>query len=121
MKHWAARLIGKPYLHGADGPDAFDCWGLVRHVTKHHFGVDMPAIEVGETINERAIRNATKGWQQVSDRAEGNIVLMRSAIKLHCGIIVAGGVLHAVSGARVVHEKFDDATSGMSVTIWGRK
>lgn len=38
---YAKQFLGRPYIHGADGPDAFDCTGLTCYVYKH-FGVTLP-------------------------------------------------------------------------------
>jgi cell wall-associated NlpC family hydrolase len=37
----AASLIGRPYVWGAEGPNAFDCSGLTQYVFSE-FGVELP-------------------------------------------------------------------------------
>lgn len=37
-----APYIGKPWARGADGPDAFDCWGLVTAAARDVFGLHFP-------------------------------------------------------------------------------
>jgi cell wall-associated NlpC family hydrolase len=37
----AARLIGRPYVWGAEGPDSFDCSGLTQYVYQQ-VGIDLP-------------------------------------------------------------------------------
>lgn len=37
-------LIGRPYRIGATGPDAFDCYGLARHLQHHLFSYDLPEL-----------------------------------------------------------------------------
>lgn len=100
--HWATDLIGKPYCAGAQGPDEFDCWGLVRHVFEKVHGIAMPLIEVGDepTVeNASAIRHAAavSGWKPSGDTlpAEHDIVLMSSLAGRHVGVIVSanGGLL----------------------------
>ena len=44
--HWAEDLIGCPWVAGGRGPDAFDCWGLVRWCWGRHFGIEVPEIPV---------------------------------------------------------------------------
>ena len=39
--HRVADLIGAPFRDGGRGPDAYDCWGLVREVYKR-YGVELP-------------------------------------------------------------------------------
>ena len=38
--HWTAEYLGKPWRNGAAGPDAFDCYGLVRAVYRDRYGVE---------------------------------------------------------------------------------
>ena len=54
---FAASLIGRPYVWGAEGPHSFDCSGLTQYVYQK-FGVDLPrrAIsqsKVGDAIGQR--------------------------------------------------------------------
>src|SRR5262245_25811645 len=56
----AARLIGRPYVWGAEGPDSFDCSGLTQYVYQKA-GIDLPrrAIsqsKVGDLIRKRLQR-----------------------------------------------------------------
>jgi hypothetical protein len=56
----AARLIGRPYVWGAEGPGSFDCSGLTQYVYQE-LGVDLPrrAIsqsKVGDLIKKRLQR-----------------------------------------------------------------
>lgn len=39
--HRVTDLIGAPFRDGGRGPDAYDCWGLVREVYKR-YGVELP-------------------------------------------------------------------------------
>lgn len=94
-KHWAARYIGLPWALGALGPNAFDCWGLVRHVELQHFGRALPPLGAGMNI-------VTQGWESPAAGvyAAGDIVEMRSARGPHVGIWIEAdrraGVLHSV-------------------------
>ena len=38
---YAEGFIGKPYVFGVEGPDAFDCSGLTKYVYKR-FNIDLP-------------------------------------------------------------------------------
>lgn len=96
--HWATDLIGRPYRRGAHGPDAFDCWGLVRHVFAQIHGIEMPVIEVGQLDdatpdNVAAIKRAAavSGWKPSDDAQprENDIVLMNGIDGRHVGVIVA--------------------------------
>lgn len=108
-----ARLIGLPWVAGARGPDAYDCWGLFLAVQRQHFGRDLPEIPV-DALNLRAVLDAftahpeRQRWQPVSAAEEGDAVLMRQArYPVHIGVwldIDGGGVLHAVRHAGVVFQ-----------------
>lgn len=37
-------IIGRPFQLRADGPAAFDCWGVVRHLTRAILGHELPSI-----------------------------------------------------------------------------
>lgn len=129
MTHWAAGYPGLPYRAGADGPDAFDCWGLVRHVFRHRFGIEFPPVIVGDdgADNVKAIKQSARvsGMRPLpagTPPAEGDIVIMRSRVRLHCGVALelAGRVcvLHAAHECGVVRQNWRDATEGMTVDLW---
>lgn len=126
-KHWAANLIGTPWRSGARGPDAFDCWNLVRHIFWIRHGVEMPEVQIGSDANLAPLFEAARasGWRLVENAAPqaDDIVLMRGHTGRHCGYLVEAdgrlGVLHAdghqtargpVGG--VVFQSLADATSG---------
>ena len=92
-------LIGKPYLAGGEGPDAFDCYGLARYVLRELYGVRLP-----ETRQAPIPRRA---WRRLAEPVDGAVVLM-GVTDTHIGVFVAGGVLHAMSDIGVV---FDDLLS----------
>lgn len=106
-------LIGLPWIAGARGPEAYDCWGLFLAVQRQHFGRDLPQIPI-DALNLRAVLAAFNGhperqrWQPTSAAEEGDAVLMRqSRYPVHIGVwldIDGGGVLHAVRHAGVVFQ-----------------
>ena len=133
--HWAAELIGLPYGAGARGPEAFDCWGLVRHVFAQQHGIDMPVVGVGPLDaatpdNVAAIKRAAEvsGWKPSGARepAEHDIVLMNSPLGRHVGVMVqANGallLLHCIEGAGVCAQPLPDlGRMGYSgFTFWRR-
>jgi cell wall-associated NlpC family hydrolase len=59
----AKAQIGKPYVWGATGPDAFDCQGLVGWVFRH-FGISLPG---GATNQIAALPHLAPGQQQPGD------------------------------------------------------
>lgn len=47
--------IGKPYVWGADGPDSFDCSGLVRYIYKTALGKDIPRVSYDQSKFGQAV------------------------------------------------------------------
>lgn len=107
--HWSARLVGLPWSPGAEGPRAYDCWGLVRWVQRHHYGRDLPVLHVNvrEAPPQQwgALRElvSRSPWRPVaaSDAwRDGDVLLMYGAEGPHVGTLVdlggVLGVLHAV-------------------------
>jgi cell wall-associated NlpC family hydrolase len=130
--HWAADLIGAPYERGAQGPDAWDCWSLTRHVFAARYGIVMPVIAIDDASadNVRAIRQAAhaSGWRPAHDDKprDGDVALMRNLLgERHVGVIVeadgALGLLHAVQGPGVCFEALAAVRMGFSgLEVWRR-
>ncbi|WP_186169785.1 NlpC/P60 family protein [Burkholderia gladioli] len=103
----ANRYINLPWESGAVGPDAFDCWGLLRWVQLHHFGIRLPALPA--LVEDRRLLyldevNAGR-WQPCTAPFHGCGVLLRGGDRPHVGVwldLDAGGVLHAQEGAGVI-------------------
>lgn len=43
---WPARYIGAPWQSGGNGPESYDCWGLVRAVYRDIAGIELPLVDV---------------------------------------------------------------------------
>lgn len=96
----AADLIGRPYARGAGGPEAFDCWGLVRFYFRAFRGIEFPEIFVRQAeqrlANQQAIGEIARevGWRPVDGsprpRAD-DIVVLRSNVGRHVGVMVRDG------------------------------
>jgi cell wall-associated NlpC family hydrolase len=111
--HWTVGYLGKPWSPGANGPDAYDCWGLIRAVLKDRGGIDIPAAPVArERDSLRAVLTAFRDsplyqlWRPV-DRPEAlDVALMAEGRHpVHVGVWVPEGrgrVLHATQGMGVV-------------------
>lgn len=130
MKHWASKYIGKPWAPDADGPARFSCWGLVRHVFRHERGIELPMVPIDggdRSAAFRAIRAAAEasGWRP--DRgearpAEFDVIVLRNAINLHCGVAVVIGcrtrLLHSSHAMGVECPPWSIGIEGMTVEIW---
>ncbi|WLE60229.1 C40 family peptidase [Burkholderia plantarii] len=103
----ANEYIGRPWVSGGRGPDAFDCWGLLRWVQARHFGTELPDIP-DEAAATRALYHAqisSGAWRVLSRPAHGSGVLLRDGDRPHVGVYLGldgGGVLHALDGVGVI-------------------
>jgi cell wall-associated NlpC family hydrolase len=116
--HWAANLIGKPWVSGAQGPDEFDCWGLVRYCLATHFDTQVP-----EFVTDVASAARTLNWRRHNGAAqEGDVVVMRDSTNdHHVGLIVQDAkVLHAVEGVGVICDPLRQFVRPLyhDVTVW---
>jgi cell wall-associated NlpC family hydrolase len=125
-QHWAVPLIGKPWEAGQQGPDAFDCWGLLAWVYKQQYSILLPRISVAEgdlrsQIKAFRAHPEHRHWQQVDTPKEGDALLLRqSRHPIHVGIWIVtegeAGVLHALQGAGVVFQTLNSLKlSGWSI------
>ena len=99
-------LIGLPYRLGAIGPDAYDCYGLTRHIQSVGWARDLPDVSVPDVDDRRIFVALVRQhigdhrWHQVDRPRHGSVVTMaRHDNALHVGTYLAldgGGVLHAL-------------------------
>jgi cell wall-associated NlpC family hydrolase len=116
-KELANSLVGKPWKAGADGPDAFDCYGLVRHVRRELFADDLP--ELGRPAEKMTLSQARMaflaatqpaGWMPIPGPKHGAVVLLgRVDRPAHAGIFLAvgsgpGRILHCDEEGGVMFE-----------------
>lgn len=136
MSHWASRYVGAGYDPNGNGPRLYSCWGLVRRVFADVYKIDFPAVQVrSDDLSEVNLANvsAIKQAARVSGMRprpskvqplEGDIVLLRSHVRLHCGVVIRCNgrvqVLHASHGMGVVVEPWVDAIAGMTPELWRR-
>lgn len=97
--HWSARYLGLPWAPGAEGPQAFDCWGLARHVQRVHYGRPLPQLRVAALRTQagpaqtRALLELVRrsGWRLLDDwytMADGDLLRMQSSEGPHIGTVV---------------------------------
>lgn len=86
--NYASKFLGKPYVYGASGPNAFDCSGLTQYVY-NKFGVDISRTtytQVGE--GTKVSRKDLRAGDLVFFNTEGSIS--------HVGIYIGDGeFIHA--------------------------
>lgn len=108
--HWSAQYIQKPWVSGARGPDAFDCWGLLRWIYKTRLSIELPAYPGVEAKDSETvaglIREATtvgpfaQEWHRLSKPVDMCGVAMGINEITHVGVYLAvdgGLVLHTAS------------------------
>jgi cell wall-associated NlpC family hydrolase len=100
----AASLIGRPYVWGAEGPNSFDCSGLMQFVYRE-FGVDLP---------RRAISQSRVGDAVDRRLQRGDLLFFsndtRRSLVTHVGIYEGGGMMIDASQryGRVRRDDLDD-------------
>jgi hypothetical protein len=115
--HWASLYIGKPWQSGTIGPNAYDCWGLVKTILERHYNIRVPLIKVAEDNLKAIVREfrdhpERQRWALVENPQDGNVVLLRqSRYPCHVGLwldVDHGGILHCMQGCGVVFQKERD-------------
>jgi hypothetical protein len=83
----AARLIGRPYVWGAEGPSSFDCSGLVQYVFAKT-GIELP---------RRAVSQSREGEPAGRRLQRGDLVFFaddsRRSLVTHVGIYEGAGMM----------------------------
>ena len=109
-------LIGKPYVHGARGPDAFDCWGLCAEIYRR-MGKELPDYSVREMTHEETkdlIMGHAKDhaqwidipedWCFVFDVRDGHIGLYYGGRVIHCARML-GCIVQRYSDFKMTHPR----------------
>jgi len=105
--------LGAPWVRGAAGPDAFDCWGICRYAGAKLFGRELgPIAEPPTDPRELAAfllgHTERKHWRRVPKAAHGCIVEMaHHSYPWHVGTyldIDGGSIWHAKRGVGVCLE-----------------
>lgn len=71
-------LLGKPYIRGARGPKAYDCYGLAREMFKRA-GNEVPDFDEPGSLEEieRLIKDKSRRWRRVPIGTEGALLTFR--------------------------------------------
>lgn len=105
-------LLGKPWVSGARGPEAFDCWGLLVAVYAACKGVTLPCYpgieEVGAVSVARMLENGIQAWRPLGEPENLCGVGLSAGKHIHhVGLwldLDGGGVLHCASGRGVTFQ-----------------
>lgn len=101
---WINAVVGKPWIDRADGPDSFDCWGLVLDSFRRIDGVELHNVigyEEGSPIEVAGIPEQASGrWQKLDKYEDGAVFCCYSVsnVLVHVGrvFLLIGSGYHAV-------------------------
>lgn len=120
---WVGKWIGLPFADKGRGPDAFDCWGLVRAVLADQFGVTLPdyADAYTDAHDHASVAAAVEaglrdGWQTVDKPQCGDLIVIKIAGRpWHCAL--------AVTPERFLHvpDKGTSCIERLDNVIWTRR
>jgi cell wall-associated NlpC family hydrolase len=106
---WSDKYIGAPFSPQGDGPDSFDCWGLIRFVFKEQFGIVLSRSGYDyddEDQCQSLVTHHAHEFVKVDGPVEGALVLWHfKGTRPHVGVCVNGReMLHMTkdNGAVVV-------------------
>jgi cell wall-associated NlpC family hydrolase len=97
-------LVGIPYKRGAQGPEAIDCWALVRLACQRIHGTAPP--ELYGAVAPVVRGASAQGWKPAESPRPGDILVMRTAKgDRHTGFVLRARnrleILHAMEGGSV--------------------
>lgn len=101
MNHWAYKYIGLKWVNGGrDIATGVDCWGLLHHIYKEHYKIELPLFNGIDAENNlsvsRMIDNNKNDWMEIKTPIEGCAVgLSKNKLLHHVGVFVCGVVIHA--------------------------
>lgn len=118
---WPDRWVGLPFAPRGRGPDAYDCWGLVREVSRVHFAAELPVWDDYEDLADRerlagVVTGARGRFESIARPRAGDLVLFRiGGQPCHVGLVVAPPLfLHTLRGCDSALERWD-------VAMWARR
>lgn len=115
---WWNQYIGRAFDEKGRGPDAFDCWGLLKwtYAHDHPRRITLPGYEeLYESTNDRdtlgrvIFEERKARWCEVEKPVEWDAILLRMrGVPMHVGIVTRPGyMLHCAHGIGTVHEQYD--------------
>jgi cell wall-associated NlpC family hydrolase len=104
-------LIGKAFADGGRGPEAFDCYGVLREVYRRH-GVEIPDVNVSvyAAMTAQGIidaETASNRWERIDFPIIPCAVLMspHAGFAQHVGVWLGKHILHTRIGQGVIAER----------------
>lgn len=100
MTPWVSKYIGLPFEDCANGPDSFDCWGLVRFVMENEFGILLPDLsyDTSDKNRNRFVDQYRPFFTQLDKPQHGALVLYTpDRRRTHIGVCIDGtDMLHTM-------------------------
>ena len=98
-------VVGKPWVNRAEGPDAFDCFGLVLDSFRKLDKIELPlvpgyadfTVEVADAVE---YQKTISQWEKVYPKDGAVMVCYQLRKPIHVGRCLVGGVVHALGNAR---------------------
>jgi NlpC/P60 family protein len=100
----AARLIGRPYVWGAEGPREFDCSGLTQYVYGE-YGIELPRRAISQSqVGDRVSRRLERGDLVFFSTEPGGSLVTHVGIYERDGVMIDASKRHG----KVRRDSLDD-------------
>ncbi|MEK0396370.1 C40 family peptidase [Lactobacillus delbrueckii] len=98
----AKKQVGKRYVYGATGPNAFDCSGLTSYVYSHAIGKHISRTTYSQVYQGKTVKVSTASLKK------GDLLFWGSkSSPYHVGIYVGGGqYVHAATPSQGVRKQY---------------
>ncbi|CDR75854.1 C40 family peptidase [Lactobacillus delbrueckii] len=98
----AKKQVGKRYVYGATGPNAFDCSGLTSYVYSHAIGKYISRTTYSQVYQGKTVKVSTASLKK------GDLLFWGSkSSPYHVGIYVGGGqYVHAATPSQGVRKQY---------------
>lgn len=103
--------IGKPWVNRAEGPNEFDCWGIVIDSFKKIDNLELPQLEGyvnKECETSIAAQEAINSKRYIKCQPTDGVIMAAffDGRLVHVGRCLGGGVLHSTEGLGVRFDKY---------------
>jgi cell wall-associated NlpC family hydrolase len=106
-------LLGVPYVRGARGPDAYDCYGLAKEMFRRA-GNDVPDFDCPGSLEEieSLISDASRKWRRVPIGTPGALLTFRvEGLGAHVGFMMTNDrFIHAIEPMGVTTERLTNGS-----------
>ena len=94
------KVIGKPWENRAEGPESFDCWGLVVDSFRKIENIEVPQVDgYADSLCDTDIATIeeikTGNWRPSQPCDGAVMVAYKNDRPIHVGRVICGGVIHA--------------------------